>query len=85
MVSMNSRIAPVCGSSTMQSVTSPTPRSASLPTDTSLEKPAPRPRPRDSNPPIMLPDCDTMARRPGLISSFSSTALTDSAHEGSLL
>ena len=66
MVSMNSRIARVCGSSTSTSAISPTLRSHSLPTDTSLENPTPRPRPRDMRLPIMLPLCDTIASRPGL-------------------
>ena len=40
---------------------------ASLPTEISLENPAPRPSPRDRSPPVMLPDCETIASGPGLM------------------
>ena len=39
----------------------------------------PRPSPRDSNPPVMLPLCDTTVIGPGLMSEYSSTAFTDNA------
>ena len=48
----------------------------------SCEKPTPRPRPRDIRPPVMLPDCEMIASGPGTMSSFSTAALTESAHDG---
>ena len=66
----------VSGSAASSSTSSPTPRSASLPTDTSLEKPRPRAAPRDSTVPSMVPLCDTMLVAPAGGASISSTAFT---------
>src|SRR5207253_9405824 len=79
-----SRIARVWLSSTSRSVNSPTLKSDSLPTETSLEKPTPRPSPRESSPPSMLSLWETIASGPVLICAISSTPLTAIAHPGSV-
>ena len=81
MVSMNSRIVSGLRIVHEQSANSPTVRSALVADGDDLEKPTPRPSPRESSPPVMLPDWDTIASGPGVISSCSMAAFTESAHE----
>ena len=66
----------VSASAASISTISPTPRSDSLPTDTSLENPRPRALPRDSTVPSMVPLCETMLVEPADGTSISSTAFT---------
>ncbi|MNS69732.1 hypothetical protein D3C72_1030520 [compost metagenome] len=77
MVSRNSRITSVALSSTIRSTSSPTPMSASLPTDTSLAKPSPRAAPRDSSAPSIDPLCEITLMPPACRVSVSSTAFTE--------
>ena len=69
----------VSRSSASSSTSSPTPMSASLPTETSLAKPRPRAAPRESTVPSMVPLCETMLVVPAGSASISSTAFTVSA------
>ncbi len=78
-VSRNRRMTRVDGSSARISTSSATPRSASFPTDTSLEKPRPRASPRDRSVPSMVPLCDTKLVVPAGKDSISRTAFAESA------
>ena len=66
----------VPASSTSRSSSSPMPRSASLPTETSLANPRPRAAPRDISVPSMVPDCEITLVLPTGGAPPSSTALT---------
>ena len=66
----------VSASSASISAISPTPRSDSLPTDTSLANPSPRAAPREISVPIIVPLCDTTLAPPRGNTSLSNAALT---------
>src|SRR5204862_372684 len=66
----------VSASSASSSTSSPTPRSASLPTETSLAKPRPRAAPRESTVPSIVPLCETRLVVPAGGASISRTPFT---------
>ncbi len=76
IVSRKRTIVSVFGSSRQARPISAMPRSASLPTAATREKPTPRPLARLISPPIIEPDCDRSAVRPGSCSAI----LVDRVH-----